>query len=176
MQSVQGGENERFAPFARSIYALLCLLVTHFVTSSCADETAMTAVELLTAFSGESAKQYEPFFRFSEQSGIVGVEIHAVGIESTTARYSGREEAWKEVNNILRITTADGFEGLSGVDSYYHGQFSEEHLLELQGVSADLTALRSLDPVEVGTMLEKTRPDLSRVGIFGEVDLIRTTG
>jgi L-alanine-DL-glutamate epimerase-like enolase superfamily enzyme len=121
----------------------------------------MTAVELLTAFSGESAKQYEPFFRFSEETRIVGVEIHAVGTESTTARYSGREEAWKEVNNILRITTADGFEGISGVDSYYQGQFSDEHLLELQDAAAELIALQSLDPVEVGTMLERTRPDLS---------------
>jgi L-alanine-DL-glutamate epimerase-like enolase superfamily enzyme len=121
----------------------------------------MTAVELLTAFSGESAKQYEPFFRFSEQTRIVGVEIHAVGTESTTARYSGREKAKKDVNNILRITTADGFEGISGVDSFYQGRFSEEHLLELQDVAAELIALQSLDPVEVGTMLERTQPDLS---------------
>jgi L-alanine-DL-glutamate epimerase-like enolase superfamily enzyme len=121
----------------------------------------MNAIELLTAFSGESAKQHEPFFRFSEESRIVGVEIHAVGMESTTARYSGQEEAWNEVNNILRITTADGFEGTSGVDSYYHGQFSDEHLLELQGVAADLVALQSLDPVKVSSTLERTRPDLS---------------
>jgi len=121
----------------------------------------MNAVELLTAFSGERAKQYEPFFRFSEEARIVGVEIYAVGTESTTARYSGGSEAEKQVNNILRITTADGFEGVSGVDSYHQGEFSQEHLLELQGVAADLLALQSLDPVEVGTMLERTRPDLS---------------
>ncbi len=121
----------------------------------------MTAVELLTVFSGECAKQYEPFFRFSEQTRIVGVEIHAVGTESTTARYSGREKAKKEVNNILLITTADGFEGISGVDSFYQERFSEEHILELQDVAAELNALQSLDPVTVGTMLERTRPDLS---------------
>ena len=86
----------------------------------------MTAVELLSTFSGDSAKQYESYFRFSEESRIVSVEIYAVGMENTTARYSGWEEAWNEVNNILRITTADGFEGISGVDSYYHGGFSEE--------------------------------------------------
>ena len=154
-------ENERYASFARSIAALLCLLVTQTDSSSYADEISMTAVELLTAFSGESAKQYEPFFRFSEETRIVGVEIHAVGMESTTARYSGQENAWNVVNNILRITTADGFEGISGVDSYHQGAFSGEHLLELQGVAADLLALQSLDPVEVGTMLERTRPDLS---------------
>ncbi len=145
----------------RSITALLCLLVNLIYSSPFADETTMTAVELLTAFSGESATQYEEFFRFTEESRIVGVEIHAVGMESTTARYSGQEEAWNEVNNILRITTADGFEGISGVDTYYQGKFSDEHFLELQGVAADLVALQSLDPVNVTSMLERTRPDLS---------------
>jgi L-alanine-DL-glutamate epimerase-like enolase superfamily enzyme len=82
-------------------------------------------------------------------------------MESTTARYSGREEAKKEVNNILRITTADGFEGISGVDSFTEGRFSEEHSLELQDVAAELIALQSLDPVEVGSMLERTQPNLS---------------
>ena len=105
--------------------------------------------------------QYEPFFRFSEQTRIVGVEVHAVGTESTTARYSGQEKAKKEVNNILRISTADGFEGISGVDSFCDGRFSEEHFLELQDVAAELINLQSLDPVEVGTMLERMRPDLS---------------
>ncbi|MFP6815493.1 MAG: mandelate racemase/muconate lactonizing enzyme family protein, partial [Pseudomonadales bacterium] len=64
-------------------------------------------------------------------------------------------------NNVLRITTGDGYEGISGVDSYHQGDFSDEHLLELHGVVNDLVALRSLDPVEVGRMLERTRPDLS---------------
>ncbi len=154
-------EKERLSPFVRSIAALLCLLVTQTDTSLFADETSMTAVELLTAFSGESANQYEPIFRFSAETRIVGVEIHAAGMENTTARYSGREAAWKEVNNILRITTADGFEGISGLDTYYQGPFSEEHLLELRGVAAEFIALQSLDPVEVGTLLETMRPDLS---------------
>jgi L-alanine-DL-glutamate epimerase-like enolase superfamily enzyme len=157
----RGREKERYSPYVQSIAVLLCLLVTQNNASPFADETSMTAVELLTAFSGESAKQYEPFFQFSEQTRIVAVEIHAVGMENTTARYAGWEEAWKEVNNILRITTADGFEGISGVDSYYHGQFSDEHLLELKDVAAELIGLQSLDPVEVGSMLERTRPDLS---------------
>ena len=121
----------------------------------------MNAIELLTAFSGKDAKQYEPYFRFSEDSRIVAVEIHAVGTESTTARYSGGSESLKEVNNILRFTTADGFEGISGVNSSHLGEFSEEHLLELQGVAADLLALQSLDPVQVGSTLKRTRPDLS---------------
>jgi len=154
-------EKERFSPVVRSISALLCLLVTQNDSSPFADETSMTAVELLTAFSGESAKQYEPFFQFSEETRIVDVEIHAVGTESTTARYSASDNAFKEVNNILRITTADRFEGISGVNTYHEGEFSKEHLLELQDVAAELIGLQSLDPVEVGSMLERTRPDLS---------------
>jgi L-alanine-DL-glutamate epimerase-like enolase superfamily enzyme len=82
-------------------------------------------------------------------------------MESTTARYSGQDDPWKEVNNILRIRTADGFEGVSGVDSYYRDEFSDELLQELQDVVADLPGLRSLDPVEVGAMLETMRPVLS---------------
>ena len=121
----------------------------------------MTAVELLMAFSGENAVQYRPFFRFSEDTRIVGVEIHAVGTESTTVRYSGQEVAKKEVNNILRITTVDGFEGISGVDTFHEGRFSDNHLLELQSIAAELVALQSLDPVEVGKALERIRPDLS---------------
>ena len=147
--------------YTRKIAALLCLLVANAESSSSFGDPYMNAVELLSAFSGESATQYEEFFRFSEDSRIVAVEIHAVGMESTTARYSGQENAWHEVNNILRITTADGFEGISGVDSYYQGEFSDAHLLELQGVAADLVALRSLDPVKVASMLERTRPELS---------------
>ena len=150
-----------FAGYTWTIATLLCLLVTHSDASSPSSDTSMNAIELLTAFSGKDAKQYEPYFRFSEDSRIVAVELHAVGTESTTARYSAGEEAWKEVNNILRITTADGFEGISGVNSYYQGEFSEEHLLELQSVAADLLALQSLDPVEVGSMLERTKSDLS---------------
>ena len=123
----------------------------------------MTATELLTAFSGESASRYAPFFEFSEEARIVGVEIHAVGMENTTAKYSGQEDAWCEVNNILRITTADGFEGISGVDTYYQGRHSDEHLLELQSVASELAALGSLDPVEVGAMLKQSRPELSDV-------------
>lgn len=150
-----------FAGYTRTIAALLCLLVTHSDASSLSSDTSMNAIELLTAFSGKDAKQYEPYFRFSEDSRIVAVEIHAVGTESTTARYSGGTETWKEVNNILRITTADGFEGISGVDSYHLGEFSDEQLRELQGVAADLLALQSLDPVEVGSMLKRMRPELS---------------
>jgi len=91
----------------------------------------MNAIELLTAFSGGTATQYEEFFRFSEEARLVGVEIHAVGTGSTTARYSGGEEALNEVNTILRFTTADGSEGISGVDSYFEGEFNGAHLLPL---------------------------------------------
>ena len=147
--------------YFRPIAAFLCLLFTLNDSAPYADESASTAVELLAAFSGEGAQQYEPFFQYSEEGRIVGIEIHAVGMDNTTARYSGQEGAWHETNNILRITTADGHEGISGVDTYYAGSFSDEHLLELQDVAADLVALRSLDPAKVTSMLERTRPELS---------------
>jgi len=150
-----------YAAYVQTILALFCLLVAPVESSPSVGKAAVSAVGLLTAFSGENATQYEPFFRFSEETRIVSVEIHAVGIHDTTARYSGREHAWHEVNNILRITTADGFEGVSGVDAYYDGTFSDELLLELQGVAGDLLTLKSLDPVEIGTMLAQTRPKLS---------------
>ena len=146
---------------ARTFAALLFLLVAAAESAPLAGQTSVTAVELLTAFSGEPAIQYQPFFQFSEDSRIVAVEIHAVGTESTTARYSGREHAWHVVNNILRITTADGFEGISGVDTYYDAEFGDQALLELRSVAADLIALQSLDPVVVGAMLERSRPELS---------------
>ena len=155
--------NTGMSGYTRAVTALLCLLVANAESSSLSGDPYMNAIELLTAFSGESATQYEKFFQFSEDSRIVAVEIHAVGTNSTTARYSGQENAWHEVNNILRITTADGFEGVSGVDSYYDGDFSDEQLRELQGVAADLVDFQSLDPVEVGAMLEHTRPDLTDV-------------
>jgi L-alanine-DL-glutamate epimerase-like enolase superfamily enzyme len=123
--------------------------------------TCLNAIALLTAFSGEGATQYEPYFRFSEQARIVGVEIHAVGNESTTARYTDEPLAWKQVNNILKITTADGYEAISGVDTYYQGEFSEQHLMELKSVATDLQQLQTLDPVEVGAILAQNRPDLS---------------
>ena len=146
---------------ARTFAALLFLLVAAAESAPLAGQTSVTAVELLTAFSGEPAIQYQPFFQFSEDFRIVAVEIHAVGTESTTARYSGREHAWHVVNNILRITTADGFEGISGVDTYYDAEFGDQALLELRSVAADLIALQSLDPVVVGAMLERSRLELS---------------
>jgi len=72
------------------------VVATQAESSPFPSEAPMNAIELLTAFSGESETQYEEFFRFSEEARIVGVEIHAVGTESTTA---------------------DGSEGISGVDS-----------------------------------------------------------
>jgi L-alanine-DL-glutamate epimerase-like enolase superfamily enzyme len=120
----------------------------------------MTAVDLLTAYSGRSASQYRPVFQFSRKTRIVDIEIHAVGTECTTGRYSGQEVAKKAVNNILRISTADGFEGISGVDTFYDEQFSDKHLLELQDIAAQFIALQSLDPVEVGAALEHLRPAL----------------
>jgi len=146
---------------ARTFAALVCLLVASAQTAPLTGQSSADAVELLAAFSGEPAIQYQPLFEFSQESRIVAVEIHAVGTENTTAQYSGREHAWHVVNSILRITTADGFEGISGVDTYYEAEFTEQSLLELHSVAADLLALQSLDPVVVGAMLKRSRPELS---------------
>ena len=161
MECVQVEKKSIFSFYAWMIAASLFLLAARTESAPLSGNTYLNAVELLTTFSGERAEQYEPFFRFSDEARIVGVEIHAAGTNNTDARYYAGTEVWKQINNILRITTADGFEGSSGVVSEHQGEFSEEHLLELQSVTADLLALRSLDPVEVGTMLERTRPDLS---------------
>ena len=150
-----------FTSYTRKIIILTCLLMTITESSALTSNSSANAIDLLTAFSGEDAKRYEPYFRYSEQTKIVSVEIHAVGNESTTARYTDEALAWKQVNNILKITTADGHEAISGVDTYYQGEFSEQHLMELKGASADLLDLQTLDPVEVGTILMQKRPDLS---------------
>ena len=146
---------------ARTFAALLCLLVASVESAPLTAQSSANAVELLAAFSGKPAIQYQPLFQFSQESRIVAVEMYAVGTENTTAQYSGREHAWHVVNNILRITTADGFEGISGVDTYYDAEFGDQALLELRSVAADLIALQSLDPVVVGAMLERSRPELS---------------
>ena len=120
----------------------------------------MSAVDLLTTFSGEDASRIEPAFRFSEASRITGVEIHAAGMESSALRYSGKEPAQRVVQNILRITTADGLEGVSGVDTYHEGAFSDAHLRELERVVPDLLRFQTLDPLEAGEELVRSYPDL----------------
>ncbi|MCH7535494.1 MAG: hypothetical protein IH948_07075 [Bacteroidetes bacterium] len=122
---------------------------------------AKNAVELLTAFSGVSARQHAPLFKYYGESRIVSFEIYAVGTESTNSKYSGEDEIWKQVNNILVIKTADGREGISGVTSYHEAKFGDEYLQDLKGVSEHLISLKTLDPVEIGLQLNKTRPELS---------------
>ena len=161
MESIRLERKSLYSLYTRMILASLCLLVARTESSPLSEKTYESAVELLTAFSGENAEQYKPFFQFSDETRIVGVEIHAVGTDDTDARYYGGSEVWKQINNILKITTADGFEGISGIVSEHNGEFSEEHLLELQSVANNLLALKSLDPVEVGMMFERTRPDMS---------------
>jgi L-alanine-DL-glutamate epimerase-like enolase superfamily enzyme len=161
MECVQVERKSVYSFYAWIIVASLCLLAAQTESAPLSGNTYLNAVELLTTFSGERAEQYEPYFQFSDEARIVSVEIHAVGTDDTDARYYAGTEVWKQINNILRIKTADGFEGISGVVSEYQGEFSNEHLLELQSVTADLLGLRSLDPVEVGKMFERTRPDLS---------------
>lgn len=141
--------------------AVLWLLLPGHELPAAAPGAGMTAVGLLAAFTGEDAGRFAPLFEFSDETRIIAVEVHAVGTDETTARYSGQEGTWYEVNNILRITTADGQEGISGVDSYYQQGFSDAHLQELLGAAGELVNLRSLDPVEVAARLMEARPDLA---------------
>ena len=142
------------------VVVLICLLAAAADGFAFFAEAPLDAVEILTMFSGESAKQYEPLFRFAEETRIVDVEIHAVGTDSITARFSGRYGPSKQVNNILRLKSADGYEGISGVTSGGR-EFSREHLLEMKDAVDALLTLESLDPVEVGRLLEQTSPGLS---------------
>ncbi|MEM7282076.1 MAG: enolase C-terminal domain-like protein [Pseudomonadota bacterium] len=114
-----------------------------------------TAVDLLASFFNEDASDYRQYFEYSDGLRIVDFEIYAVGTESTIARYSGREEPWYVVNNLLRITTEDGFEGLSGVNTYYHGGFSDKHLVKLRDVMAEVVQLNTMDPTEVSSILKE---------------------
>jgi L-alanine-DL-glutamate epimerase-like enolase superfamily enzyme len=154
-------QQSAFVAYTRGVFICICLLITPCGSSVMASDTSANAIDLLTAFSGKDAKRYAPYFQYSQQVKIISVEIHAVGNESTTARYTDEVLAWKEVNNILKITTADGYEAVSGVDTYYQGEFSDQHLLELKSVAAELINLQTLDPVEVRAILRKKRPDLS---------------
>lgn len=148
--------------FAQKMRALIITLTCLFsAISNSYAETSKNAVELLTAFTGEDAKKHEPFFKYSKQTKIINIEIHAVGNETTTARYTDEPEAWREVNNILKITTADGYEAISGVDTYDVAGFNDHHLQELKNVAADLMDLQTLDPVEVGILFLQRHPDLS---------------
>ena len=151
----------RNTSYTWSYMSLLMLGGLNVGATSFANESPETAIELLTAFSGNDAKRYEGAFRYSEGARITRIEIHAVGNENTTARYSGREAPWYEVNNILRLMTADGHEGVSGVDSYDQAGFSDAHLRELRDIAEDLIDLKSLDPVEVASLLEQSRPEMS---------------
>ncbi len=121
----------------------------------------MTAAELLSAYSGANAYDCDAVFEYSNLSRITGVEVHAVGMQNTATRYSGRQPELYEVNNILRITTGDGFEGISGVDSNCPSGFNSEHFEELRVAAADIVALESLDPVEVSQILNETRRNVS---------------
>ena len=119
------------------------------------------AIDLLTAFSGVDAKRFAPLFKYSNESRIVEVEIHTVGTEDTSLKYTGDMEIGKQVNNILRIKTVDGFEGVSGIIAEYEGRFGDHLLLELQSIIPNLLKLQSFDPVQVEKTLIYALPKIS---------------
>ena len=121
----------------------------------------MNSIELIAAFSGADASHYESLFSFSEACQVVDVEIYAIGNEDTNAQYSAKWEVWKQTHIILKLITADGYEGISGVTSFNSGNFSDSCLLELQSITSDLCKLRTMDPVKVGVILAQIRSNLS---------------
>ena len=148
--------------FTQKMRALIIIFTFLFsVISNTYAKTSKNAVELLTAFTGEDMKNHEPFFKYSKLTKIINVEIHAVGNETTTARYTDEPKAWREVNNILKITTTDGYEAISGVDTYDLAGFNDHHLQELKNVAADIMNLQTLDPVEVRIIFLQKHPNLS---------------
>ena len=151
----------RFLTCSRLIAVLGGFLLVQNTAVSQVEESATTAVELLQLFAGRNADTYAPFFEYTNESRIIRVEIHAVGMENTTAKYTSVETPWHEVNNILRITTADGYEGISGVDTYYQGGFSDQHLRELERMVSYLATAKSLDPVKVSLFLDTVYPTIS---------------
>ena len=121
----------------------------------------LNATELLSAFSDNHEKNSDQYFKFSNESKIVDVEVYAVGNEDTNVKYSSKWGLWKQTNNILRIKTKDGFEGISGVTSNNEDKFSDKQLLELRSIASYLLDLESLDPIEVKKEIRTRRPDLS---------------
>ena len=125
------------------------------------EKTYENAIDLLTAFSGEDARRYEQHFQYSDDTKIIDVEIHAAGNDSTTAKYTDEPLPWAEVNNILRIKTADGYEAVSGVDTYDVNGFNDNHLQQLKSITPTLLSMQTLDPVEAMALLKEKHPELT---------------
>ena len=70
--------------YARNIIIFFCLLITKSESSALTRNTSANAIDLLTTFSGEGAKQYQPYFRFSEQASI------DIALWDLAARKAGR--------------------------------------------------------------------------------------
>ena len=119
------------------------------------------ASELLSAFSGDEINEFDQYFKFSHQSMIADVRIYALGNEDTNVRYSSKWGVWKQTNNILRIKTKDGFEGISGVTSNNEGEFCDKQLFELKSIASHLLDIESFDPIEVKRKIRAKRPDIS---------------
>lgn len=143
-------------------FCVVCFLLIGITKSYASnDQKHSNVIELLTAFSGEDARKYQQYFKYSDHEKIVDVEIYVFGNDSTTARYTDEPLPWKQVNNILRIITADGYEAISGVDTYDVTGFSVKHYEELKSIAVDLKALKTLDPVRVMAILTNKYPHLS---------------
>ena len=102
MECVQIERKSVYSFYVRMIVVSICLMAAQTESSPLSENTYLNAVELLTTFSGERAEQYAPFFRFSDDDRIVGVEIHSAGTNDTDARDYAGTEVWKQLNNRLK--------------------------------------------------------------------------
>ncbi len=146
---------------------LRCVMITFLTLLGMTKAYAMTeetyenAIELLVAFADEDARKHAKHFEYSQSAKIIDVEIHAAGNNSTTAKYTDEPLPWAEVNNILRIKTADGYEAISGVDTYDVAGFNDNHLQQLISITPTLLDMQTLDPVEAMALLREKHPELT---------------
>lgn len=129
------------------------------------------AVELLNTFTGVEKSELSSIFQFSRDKKIIDVELHAVGNHNTTAKYTDEKHPWYQVNNILKVKTIDGYEAISGVDTYNVKGFNEDHFCQLNALIPEILKLTTLDPVEVFNILTQKQNDLSNE-VLASIDIM----
>ena len=154
----------------KKLLLFVCLTVSLSDAHAQSGNGYASAIDLLVAFSGDEARKYAPLFEFSEQGKIVDIELHAVGTDGMTARYTDEPKPWEWVNNILRIKTADGYQAISGVATYHDTGYNDDHLQLLKTIVDDLKNLETLDPVEVRNIMTERHPHLTDEA-FASIDI-----
>ena len=122
------------------------------------------ASQLLGSFRGDSQFNRNSIFCTSKKSKLIDIEIHAFGLNDTDARFSSKWEVWKHLNVIFKITTSDGYEGISGVSIASTKSFNIDQLDEIYFLAELLLSNEITDPVIVSRLINeeyKKRNDTS---------------